>query len=231
MQDFIPVGDIRNGIIETTDGRYVKICEIEPINFVLRSSEEQFNVISSFASWLKISPLRLQLKSVSRKADADRHVAMVQQELEQEENLQCRKLGEEYLNLIRDVGSREALSRRFFLIFEYEQTSARRQAEESYADIYGMIQTAVQNAKTYFLQCGNTIIQPDDEDAFTAEVLYMFFNRKSCVTEPFSSRVEGWWWIPCRQRARSLDWMQCRIFDIRSSFHPVGWTLPITTIR
>jgi len=190
VQDFIPVRDIRNGIIETTDGRYVKICEIEPINFVLRSSEEQFNVISSFASWLKISPLRLQLKSVSRKADADRHVAMVQQELEQEENLQCRKLGEEYLNLIRDVGSKEALSRRFFLIFEYEQTGARRQAEESYADIYGMIQTAVQNAKTYFLQCGNTIIQPDDEDAFTAEVLYMFFNRKSCVTEPFSSRVE-----------------------------------------
>ena len=114
-------------------------CEIEPINFVLRSSEEQFNVISSFASWLKISPMRLQLKSVSRKADADRHVAMVQQELKQEENPQCRRLGEEYLNLIRDVGSREALSRRFFLIFEYEQTGARRQAEESYADILSLI--------------------------------------------------------------------------------------------
>ena len=41
-QDFIPVKDIRHGIIETTDHRYIKILEIEPINFMLRSDEEQF---------------------------------------------------------------------------------------------------------------------------------------------------------------------------------------------
>ena len=54
VQDFIPVKDINYGVIETTDGRYIKILEIEPINFMLRSSEEQFGIISSFASWLKI---------------------------------------------------------------------------------------------------------------------------------------------------------------------------------
>ena len=86
VQDFIPVRDIRCGIMETTDGRYVKILEIEPINFMLRSDEEQFNIIASFASWLKISPVRLQFKSVTRKAYSDKHVAMIQGELEKEEN-------------------------------------------------------------------------------------------------------------------------------------------------
>lgn len=190
VQDFLPVRDIRNGIIETTDDRYVKIIEILPINFLLRSSEEQYNIISSFASWLKISPMKLQFKSVSRKADSDKHVAMVREELSREENQQCRQLGEEYLRLIKDVGNKEALSRRFFLIFQYEPPAGKRSSGESYADIYGMIQTAVQNAKTYFMQCGNAIVQPEDEDAFTAEVLYMFFNRSSCVNEPFQSRVE-----------------------------------------
>lgn len=190
VQDFLPVREIRNGIIETTDDRYVKIIEILPINFLLRSSEEQYNIISSFASWLKISPMKLQFKSVSRKADSDKHVAMVREELSREENQQCRQLGEEYLRLIKDVGNREALSRRFFLIFQYEPPAGKRSSGESYADIYGMIQTAVQNAKTYFMQCGNAIVQPEDEDAFTAEVLYMFFNRSSCVNEPFQSRVE-----------------------------------------
>ena len=190
MQDFLPVREIRNGIIETTDDRYVKIIEILPINFLLRSSEEQYNIISSFASWLKISPMKLQFKSVSRKADSDKHVAMVREELSREENQQCRQLGEEYLRLIKDVGNKEALSRRFFLIFQYEPPAGKRSSGESYADIYGMIQTAVQNAKTYFMQCGNAIVQPEDEDAFTAEVLYMFFNRSSCVNEPFQSRVE-----------------------------------------
>lgn len=190
VQDFLPVREIRNGIIETTDDRYVKIIEILPINFLLRSSEEQYNIISSFASWLKISPMKLQFKSVSRKADSDKHVAMVREELSREENQQCRHLGEEYLRLIKDVGNKEALSRRFFLIFQYEPPAGKRSSGESYADIYGMIQTAVQNAKTYFMQCGNAIVQPEDEDAFTAEVLYMFFNRSSCVNEPFQSRVE-----------------------------------------
>ena len=46
VQDFLPVREIRNGIIETTDDRYVKIIEILPINFLLRSSEEQYNIIS-----------------------------------------------------------------------------------------------------------------------------------------------------------------------------------------
>lgn len=190
VQDFLPVREIRNGIIETTDDRYVKIIEILPINFLLRSSEEQYNIISSFATWLKISPMKLQFKSVSRKADSDKHVAMVCEELSREANPQCRQLGEEYLRLIKDVGNKEALSRRFFLIFQYEPPAGKRSSGESYADIYGMIQTAVQNAKTYFMQCGNAVVQPEDEDAFTAEVLYMFFNRSSCVNEPFQSRVE-----------------------------------------
>lgn len=81
---------------------------------MLRSSEEQFGIISSFASWLKISPMRLQFKSITRKADSDKHVAMVSKELENEENEQCKHLGEGYLKLIKDVGSREALTRRFF---------------------------------------------------------------------------------------------------------------------
>ncbi len=36
-QDFIPIKEIRNGIVETSDGRYIRILEIEPINFMLRS--------------------------------------------------------------------------------------------------------------------------------------------------------------------------------------------------
>lgn len=187
VQDFIPVKDINCGVIETTDGRYIKILEIEPINFMLRSSEEQFGIISSFASWLKISPMRLQFKSITRKADSDKHVAMVRKELENEENEQCKHLGEGYIKLIKDVESREALTRRFFLIFQYEEL--HRTDSDDLGKIYGALQTAEQTARAYFMQCGNTILQPKDPDEAAAEILYMFFNRRSCVDEPFSSRV------------------------------------------
>lgn len=185
-QDYLPIRGIRGGVIETTDGRYIKILEIEPINFTLRSDEEQFNIISTFASWLKISPMRLQFKSITRKADSDRHVAMIRSELEREDDPQCRAMGEDYIRLIRDVGSREALTRRFFLIFEYE--SLRGDGDDC-AKIYSMLQTAEQTARAYLNQCGNSIVRPSDPDEAAAEILYMFFNRRSCVDEPFSSRV------------------------------------------
>lgn len=187
VQDYLGIRDLRNGILEMSDGRYIKILEIEPINFTLRSDEEQYNIISSFASWLKISPMRLQFKSITRKADSDKHIAMVQAELAQEDNAQCRALGEEYIKLIRDVGSREALTRRFFLVFEYEAVG--RHESNDYAKIYAALQTVEHNARAYFLQCGNSIVQPKDPDEATAEILYMFYNRHSCVNEPFSSRV------------------------------------------
>lgn len=186
-QSFLPIRDIRNGMVETTDGRYLKIPEIEPINFALRSSEEQFNIISSFASWLKISPIRLQCKTITRRADSDRHIALVREELAREENPQCRALGEDYLRLIQDVGSREALTRRFFLIFQYEAVG---RDDGDYAKIYGALQGAEQTARAYFLQCGNGIVQPANPDEATAEILYQIFNRRSCQTEPFQSRVD-----------------------------------------
>lgn len=160
---------------------------MEPINFTLRSEEEQFQIISGFASWLKISPVRLQFKSITRKADSDKHVAMIREELRREENPRCRALGEDYIRLIQDVGSREALTRRFFLIFQYE--AAGRDESDDFAKIFGVMRTAEQNARAYFSQCGNNILQPGDPDEAAAEILYQIFNRRSCAEEPFPSRV------------------------------------------
>ena len=187
-QDFIPIKNLEHGIIETTDGRYIKILEIEPINFMLRSEEEQYEIICSFASWLKISPVYLQFKSITRKADSDKHIAMLRKEMATEESEQCKKLSEGYIRLIKDVGSREALTRRFFLIFRHEEL--RRNENSDYGQICSTLLTAEQNARAYFMQCGNNILQPKDPDEATAEILYMFFNRRSCVEEPFHSRVD-----------------------------------------
>lgn len=186
VQAFIPVKDIRGGVIETTDYRFIRILEIEPINFMLRSAEEQNSIINTFAGWLKISPIRLQFKSLTRKADSDHHIAMIRKDLEKEKSEKCREVGEDYIRLISDIGNREALTRRFFLIFEYE--SVHRNTDDL-SKIYGMLQTAEQNARAYFAQCGNAIVQPSDPDEATAEILYQFFNRRSCVSEPFPSRV------------------------------------------
>ncbi len=110
----IPIESIRDGVIHTTDGRYVKIVEVLPINFLHRSASEQRNIIYSYIGYLKIAPPELQIKSISKKADIGLYIEAVKQDIEAEPDERCRMLQKDYIKLLRSVGYREAVTRRFF---------------------------------------------------------------------------------------------------------------------
>ena len=162
LEDYLPIEKIANGIVYTTDHRYVKILEIEPINFLLRSAREQQSIIYSFISYLKISPVKLQIKMISKKADINRHLEQSAKELERESDPRCRELQRDYIQFVRHLSSREAVSRRFFLIFEYEPFNVNRKTEEK--EILAALETAAQTAKTFLYQCGNDIVTHENED-------------------------------------------------------------------
>ena len=130
---YLPIQKIENGIIYTKDHRYVKIIEVIPTNFLLRSAREQRNIIYSFISYLKISPMKLQFKVLTRRADVNRHLETLRGEMRQETDEQCLALQKDYESLIQRIGSKEAITRRFFIIFEYEPFSANRANEENNA--------------------------------------------------------------------------------------------------
>lgn len=48
VAEYLPIEKIDNGIIYTKDHRYIKIIEVIPINFLLRSAREQRSIIYSF---------------------------------------------------------------------------------------------------------------------------------------------------------------------------------------
>ena len=127
---YLPIQKIKNGIIYTTDHRFVKVVEILPINFLLRSPGEQRNIISSFLSYLKISPVRMQFKVISRKADIAEYLKRIQEEIDHEQDARCRILQEDYMQLIRNVGTKEAITRRFFLVFEYSSYNRSKNPSE-----------------------------------------------------------------------------------------------------
>lgn len=187
LEDYLPIDKIANGIIYTTDHRYVKILEIEPINFLLRSAREQQGIIYSFISYLKISPVKLQIKMISKKADINKHLEQAALELSRETNPHCRELQKDYIQFVKKLSSREAVSRRFFLIFEYEPFNVNRKVEEK--EILAALETASQTAKTFLYQCGNQVVTHDNEDEFTTDVLYTLLNRTLCTEKPLQDRI------------------------------------------
>lgn len=186
VQEYIPVEEIRDGIVETTDGRYIKILEVEPINFSLRSDNEREDIIEGFQEYMKIAPVFVHLKSLSRKANSDAHISQVRNEVD--DTKQCREYTENYVGLVKDVGQIEAISRRFFLIIQY--TPLRKSDNTDYRQVYSELYQAEHEARKYFENCGLEIIKPKDTNVATAEIVYTFFNKKSSVDEPFEKRMQ-----------------------------------------
>ncbi|MBE6070279.1 MAG: PrgI family protein [Clostridium lundense] len=189
LADYVPVEHIVNGVIYTRDHRYVKIVEVVPVNFLLRSAQEQRGIIYSFISYLKIAPVKVQFKVLTKRADIYRHVETVRKELEHETDPHCRMLQKDYLRLIYQLGSREAITRRFFLIFEYEPLPGTRRGNEE-QEAVSQLQTAARTASNYLRQCGNSVIIHEDEDEAAAEILYHVLCRRESSEQPFYERVK-----------------------------------------
>ena len=186
-EGIIPVVDINHGIAHLSDDRYIKILEVEPINFLLRSVREQKNIISAFASWMKISPVKLQIKVLTKKADISKHLNAIERDMDRENDPKCRELQQDYYNLIKTIGSREAITRRFLIIFEYEPTYNNRKSD--YAEIVSTLETAARTAKQYFQHCDNVVVTHEDENAFLLDVLYTIFNRETCERISLDKRI------------------------------------------
>ena len=187
VADYLPVEKIQDGIIYTRDHRYLSILEITPVNFLLRSAREQKSIIYSYLSYLKISPVKLQIKVITRKADINRHLDTVREEMEKETNEHCLQMQKDYIEFVKKVGSQEAVTRRFFLIFEYEPWNPSQRENETEA--VSFLKSAVHTASAYLRNCGNGVLRPENEDEEAAKALYDILCRKESVFKPFHNKV------------------------------------------
>ena len=95
-------------------------------------------------------------------------------------------LQQDYANLVRQLGSKEAITRRFFLIFEYEGIGGRRGDEK---DAIAELNSVVQTATVFLRQCGNEVIQYENDNDFTVDVLYNLLNRNTAIDKTIEEHI------------------------------------------
>ena len=118
-QSLVPVVDIRQGVLITEDGRYVKVLEILPTNFYLKSRIEQQNILYYLSSYLKIAPPSLQILVTTQRADIDAYCAQMERYYNTETNEACKEMIVEDVQLVDYLAATEIVTRRFYLIFAY----------------------------------------------------------------------------------------------------------------
>jgi hypothetical protein len=183
---FLPVKDIRDGIIITTDNRYVKVLEVLPVNFYLKSAIEQQNIIHYFASYLKIAPSNLQIIVQTGKADIGAYCDNMERFGDCESNENCREMIYENIELVNYLAVNEAITHRFFLVFRHEEYGGK----SSYDAVFQNLNDQVNNAAAYLDYCGLEIVWHDDYNAVLKGLLSKWNARNSSNDSPEPREVD-----------------------------------------
>ena len=170
-QSLVPVVDIRNGVIITEDGRYLKIIEVLPTNFYLKSSMEQMNIIYYMASYLRIAPVSLQFLVQTGRADIDAYCEQMEKCYQIEKNEMCKEMILEDAQLANYLAANEAVTRKFYIVFQHEGTAT------DFDEIAKQLSEAAETALQYLDYCGLEVLRHESYDDFLFRTLFSAFRR------------------------------------------------------
>ena len=122
-QSFINIRDVSDGVIITTDDRYIRIIEIIPTNFFNKDALEQERIVYQFAQYLSHAPRTMQIKVMSVPETAEDYLKI----LLSYKNLpnatkETRDMVDDLAKEIKDtVEIYKLTGNRFFVIYEFEE--------------------------------------------------------------------------------------------------------------
>ena len=187
VQEWLPIADIQDGVVIMKDGRYVKLLEVYPVNFYLKSHTEQQNIIYYFQSYLKIAPDNLQIRIFTQKVDINAYMERMWQFYDDEPNESCREMIEDNVNMVHYLAHNEAVTRRFFIIFSLEPGMKIRGNE--FRDIVARLQAEADTARQYLDSCGLEVVQWDDPDDAIINLFYEYLNKNTCKSNKLTGKT------------------------------------------
>lgn len=174
-QSWLPIDTIADGIVCLKDGRYIKIMEILPVNFYLKSNTEQENIIYYFASYLKIAPDNIQIRVTTERASIENYLKMHSEYAEKEVNERAQAMIGDEMNFVKMLSDNVAIKKRFYLIVEYTGKGFNSSGVK-FADVIRELTDEVYKAQRYLSQCELTVVDICDNGQLL-DLLYAFINK------------------------------------------------------
>lgn len=120
-QDFVPIKEVRNGIVILKDGSMRALLMASSINLALKSQDEQNAIIGQFQNFLNSLEFTVQFFVESRELDIRPYIAILEEryvaELDDLMKIQIR----EYITFIKDFTERsDIMSKNFFIVVPYD---------------------------------------------------------------------------------------------------------------
>jgi len=120
-RDFVPIKEVKDGIIVLEDGTMVAITLATSINLALKSYEEQQGVLEAFKSFLNTLDFSVQIAIQSRKMDIGPYIELLESRKKEQENELIKLQTMEYINFIKNFAENvNVMEKQFFLVVSYK---------------------------------------------------------------------------------------------------------------
>ena len=126
-QEFVPIKEVRDGIVILKDGSLRTMLMASSINLALKSQDEQQAIIGQFQNFLNSLEFTVQFFIESRELDIRPYIALLEGRLAAELDDLMKIQIREYITFIKDFTSRaNIMTKNFFIVVPYDPALVAR---------------------------------------------------------------------------------------------------------
>ncbi len=119
-QDFVPIKDIKDGVVLLKDGGLRGIIMASSVNFSLKSEDEKTAIIYQFQDFLNSLDFSVQIVIQSRKHDIRGYLALLEERKKEQNNDLLKIQIQEYMEFIKTFAERQnIMTKNFFVVIPY----------------------------------------------------------------------------------------------------------------
>jgi hypothetical protein len=126
-QAFVPIKEVRDGIVILKDGSMRVLLMASSINLALKSQDEQQAIVAQFQNFLNSLEFTVQFFVESRELDIRPYIALLEDRYNKELDDLMRTQIREYIAFIKDFTERaDIMSKNFFIVVPYDPAFSAR---------------------------------------------------------------------------------------------------------
>ncbi len=119
-QDFVPIKEIRDGVVVLKNGELRTVVMVSTINFDLKGEDEQAAIISQYQNFLNSLDFSVQIYVQSRRFDIRPYVALLEERLVAQTIELLKIQTREYIQHIKTLTeTSNVMSKLFFIVIPY----------------------------------------------------------------------------------------------------------------
>jgi type IV secretory pathway VirB4 component len=125
-QDFVPIEQVRDGIVVLKDGSVRAILMASSINLVLKSAEEQVAILSQFQQFLNSLDFSVQISIQSRALDIRPYLKLLESRYEEQPTELMKIQVREYIEFVKSfVENSSIMTKSFYVVIPYDPAAIR----------------------------------------------------------------------------------------------------------